>query len=469
MKDRPERIFTMDDQRRFAVLSGDFNPIHVDPLTARRSAFGRPLVHGVHSLLWGLDRWSEAVDFRGALTALKVRFPKAIGIGEPLRGRWERARNEARIKLTGDGVSVCSISLAFVRTGGPSATGFLKRHPRKRKPQEHTMTTLRDARGTLPLALDPGAARRLFPALSRRIPLGQIADIASTTRLVGMVCPGLQSLFSELDLHWSGPAPRRNIEYEVNRADERFGLVRMRLWSDGLSGTIGAFVRPGAFQQPSYAEVAAGVGPSEFAAQDAIVLGGSRGLGEVTAKILTAGGADVHLSYRVGRREADAIVGDIRAGGGKARAFQFDVLSGDLAGLGARRRWKPTHLYYFPTPPILIASRSVFSERLFRQFSAFYVEGFMRSALAAIGMGTTTIFYPSSVMLEERPPSMTEYVAAKAAGEAACEMLEKNSRNVRVLKPRLPRLATDQTLSLSPVENGNPVEHLLTVLRSLVA
>ncbi|MEZ4769434.1 MAG: MaoC family dehydratase [Caldilineales bacterium] len=41
------RAFTQDDFDRFAALSGDDNPIHVDPAFAARSKFGRTVAHGM--------------------------------------------------------------------------------------------------------------------------------------------------------------------------------------------------------------------------------------------------------------------------------------------------------------------------------------------------------------------------------------------------------------------------------------
>ena len=39
-------------QQQFAALSGDFNPIHVNPGIARRELFGEIVVHGMHLVLF---------------------------------------------------------------------------------------------------------------------------------------------------------------------------------------------------------------------------------------------------------------------------------------------------------------------------------------------------------------------------------------------------------------------------------
>jgi acyl dehydratase len=45
------RVFHQEDFERFAALSGDDNPIHVDPAFSARTRFGRPVAHGM--LLYG--------------------------------------------------------------------------------------------------------------------------------------------------------------------------------------------------------------------------------------------------------------------------------------------------------------------------------------------------------------------------------------------------------------------------------
>src|SRR5579883_3059036 len=59
--------------------------------------------------------------------------------------------------------------------------------------------------------------------------------------------------------------------------------------------------------------------------QTALVTGASRGLGRAIAKRLARDGAAVAVNYRTRGDEADAVVKEIRAGGGRAISIQADV------------------------------------------------------------------------------------------------------------------------------------------------
>jgi hypothetical protein len=125
----------------------------------------------------------------------------------------------------------------------------------------------------------------------------------------------------------------------------------------------------------------------------------------------------------------------------------------------------PTHLYYFATPHIFDGLQGHFSPSLFDRFSRFYVHGLWQifSSLQAMGNKLKYIFYPSTVALDDPPVDMMEYVAAKAAGEALCAAIKRRFA-VRVHCPRLPRVATDQTASLYPVKNEDPLQVLVNHL-----
>lgn len=67
----------------FARLSGDDNPIHVDPAFSARTRFGRTVSHGmlIYSRVWGLirARWPDAPHLEQTMM-----FPNPAFAGEPL-------------------------------------------------------------------------------------------------------------------------------------------------------------------------------------------------------------------------------------------------------------------------------------------------------------------------------------------------------------------------------------------------
>ena len=82
------------------------------------------------------------------------------------------------------------------------------------------------------------------------------------------------------------------------------------------------------------------------------------------------------------------------------------------------------------------------------RFCDYYVSGFNKMFKIMAGKGINNFFYPSTVFLSEQPMNMGEYTAAKAAGESLCSLLSKAVAGINVFSPRLPKLATDQTVSL---------------------
>src|SRR5258708_5647331 len=68
------RRFTAEDQLEFAEISGDWNPMHVDPVAARRTIYGGILVHGIHTLLWALECVAQTAGEKRGLSHLKTEF-----------------------------------------------------------------------------------------------------------------------------------------------------------------------------------------------------------------------------------------------------------------------------------------------------------------------------------------------------------------------------------------------------------
>ena len=458
-----KRLFSEEDQLLFAELSGDSNPLHVDALQARRTLFGRQVIHGIHLLLWSLQ---SLLTKQCRLNKLNVTFRVPVGVGEPVSCRLVRDDHELKeIVIESRGVECASIQVAI--DNGLWPLPFQDVTPPQSTSKTVDSSELHKCKGNLDLFYKSDLGCRLLGDDAPVLPPAQIALLLATTRLVGMECPGTQSIYSQIALSFHSPQGQgsNTMNWRVEKADLRFGRISIKIAVDGCDGTLVAFVRPTSHQQLSFKEVSVRVRGDLFRDQIALIIGGSRGIGEVCAKVLAAGGATAFITYRTGAADAEAVVSDIRAGGAKASTFCFDVLQSEgLPDVFSGRF--PTHVYYFATPPIFVAAKQKYSSDLFLNFYDIYVRGLMSlyDKLRALHLDDIHFYYPSSVAVAEIQNGMGEYAAAKAAGETLCRYLATIDRKIQVHISRLPRIPTDQTASLLNVPVADAVEILLKML-----
>jgi NADP-dependent 3-hydroxy acid dehydrogenase YdfG len=459
--------FTLADQLAFAKLSGDYNPIHVDPVVARRNLFGRLVVHGIHSVLWALNQWLKTVQAPVRLTRIQANFIKPIFLEEEItylettdQPHW------VLIELYSPRGLATRLEVEWSEQDQSSDISVPDSFPASETPLNASLEDLDTETGGLDLLLPRQAASLGFSHVMRCLSPIQVAILLRSTYLVGMRCPGLNSLYSELSLRTTEVTMGSVMKYQVTNVDRRFNWVNIRIDGPGLGGDIKAFVRPTPQAQPTYAEIQAIVKKHEFEPQNALIVGGSRGLGEVVAKALAAGGAKVLITYSQGQGEAQTIVNEINADGQAADLFQLNVLdpNSSLAD-HLHHNQLVSHLYYFATPFIGAATKGTFSPDLFQRFCDFYITGLVKVVNQLKPFGLQKVFCPSTVYIDELPANMGEYVAAKIAAESLCQFLSKTQLGTTFWCPRLPRMATDQTISLVALKNEDPLTVMLAHLR----
>jgi NAD(P)-dependent dehydrogenase (short-subunit alcohol dehydrogenase family) len=464
------RTFSMEDQLLFAELSGDWNPMHVDAVAARRTIYADVVVHGVHLLLWSLDQLLSQRATPGILTHLRTDFRNPAHLGDEMHCEvTQQHGGQFALSVAGKRGLVASVT-GSISSGEPATEMSVPTSGDHLACRDASFEELTNARGALPLHLNRDALASAFPYLARSLPAVQIAELLATTRLVGMVCPGLHSVYSSHDFRVQRDGGGATLSFQVTKADSRFSLLQLSVRGPTLEGSIGAFVRPKPVAQPSFAVVSRMVTPGEFRDERAIVVGGSRGLGEITVKLIAAGGGDVRISYHRGHSDAMKLTEEIAAGGGSSAAFAYDVTRPDDSTLSRLAgEWLPTQLYYFATPVISLEKGPLFSPEKFERYCRFYLDGFTRAVEALLPGHTKplAIFYPSTVFLEEFQRYSTEYCAAKAAGELLCQHLQKSQPGVRVHAPRLPRMKTDSTSSLIPLRTADALEVMLPAVRAM--
>ncbi len=462
-----ERSFTWDDHRRFARLSGDWNPMHMDPDVARRTLAGACVVHGVQSLLWMLEQAGEHLPLAD-IVQVDANFMQFLYLEEFVRASIKTVSStQAGLDLRcGDRlISRCRITfgrrpteeqpLAFT-TGNPLTFPATTNAPQERNSEE-----LAGLEGYVHFATTPTAVAEAHPRLCAAFKELRVAAILATSRLVGMVSPGLHSTFHRLATTLiDEPEADGCLRFTPINTDPRFQLVNLAVRASGLAGTVTASRRHPPVSQPRCAELRDATAQPEFSGHTALVVGGSRGLGELTAKLLALRGVNALVTYLSGRADAEAVVADIRGASGRASALPLDVLAPLPAQLSALPG-RPTSMYFFATSRIAGHAVPGYSAARHQYFNRFYVDSFhtLCTTLAET-FGPIEVFYPSSTFVVEATTGMVEYAMAKAAGEVLAADLTRFYPGISVEVARLPRLPTDQTNGIAVQQMDSAVAWL---------
>jgi acyl dehydratase len=468
-----ERDFVSADQERFAAICGDRNPIHFDAVAARRTLAAFPVVHGIHALLWGLDSLFRYLPDLAAVASIQVSFEKMIYVGDRVQAVLARHdKQRLRLEVLVEGIRAVRLEVTL---GDPRSSNDMRSNEPLLQPTEPLVLTFEqmiNCHGRIPFFSVPNALSRMFPAAADALGVHRVAWLACSSFLVGMVCPGLHSIYRGLAVVTTPLSEGHHdaLHFRVVHSDPRFRLVKLAVSGGGWIGSLDTHARPEPTAQADLPSIAAKVMPGEFNNVSALVVGGSRGLGELIGKIIAAGGGYVTLTYSVGEADARRVQAEIIAYGGRCDVIHYDVRTNAREQLSDLCSC-PTQVYYLPTPVISRRKSAIFSQQRFREFLIFYVTAFydLCRELRSKCEKEISIFYPSTVYIDARPEGMTEYAMAKAAGEVLCADIQSFESPGRILVRRLPRLPTDQTASLLKIETADPISVMLPIVREVYA
>ena len=461
------RSFGVDDQIAFARLSFDWNPIHQDPRFARRTQVGSPIVHGIHALIWAANAVLRSLPCK--VLHIRARFLQPLYLDETASVRIrKRTENSIELDVVAANVVVAQIRLScepgtVVAADMPLATSTPVRLV---QPADLRFEQLAGQAGAV--ATTDADVTSLFPALADTIGAFAVKALLATSYIVGMACPGLHSLFAGLDIHFTPDNGRSNtLTYAVTKVDPRFRSLQIAVLGSGIAGKLEAFARPAPPAQPGMAEIVPRVAARPFAGQRSLVIGGSRGLGEVTAKIVAAGGGSAVITYHESGDDAERVARDIRQAGGQCEILRYDALKPAAAQLQTLDAVDCA--YYFATPRIFQRKSMLYEPQALRTFLSYYADGFYElcTALRRDGAGKLAVFYPSTMAIEEGVSGTAEYAMAKMAGEILANHLNEFSSNIFVLCRRLPRILTDQTATVGVASAANALDVMLPIVYEL--
>ena len=449
---------TSEQHAQFAKLSGDFNPLHTDPEFARRSQFGTTVVHGVHVVLRILDRIA-LIDPR-SLQELVVEFRAPV-----------RPESEVSVDLTisGNTVSVKALQNDVVVT---KMNGVLE-IPVKNHPEipdiEHFESgvaperTWEDSNRQFKVSETVGHQKHLssvlFPELTKRDRLAEIDVLLAVTRVIGMKCPGRYALLRSLTLHRTDSGQLGEHRFHLKDLDSRMRLVRLSVSSTSFTGVVEAHHRRPHVRQSIDDQSRSLLTESPFAGMRALIVGGSRGLGELAARAIVAGAGEVLVTYSRGRSDSLELQREL---GEAVKIVQLDVFVPTQEFLDVSGKFLPTHLLYFASPQIMFRGAAPWDNELFARFCSFYVDKFAWLMQLADFEG---VYTPSSSFVTSQEFGYREYVGAKSKLEEFCESIQTARPGIRVVCDRLPPLATDQNSGLFA---SMPDSNLPTLLPSIM-
>ena len=441
-------LFKFDELIEFSEISGDWNPIHHDQEISRRYSTEKPIVHGIYTLIKVLDIF--LINKKFCLEELKCNFIMPIFPNYSYKLYAENKSDEnVNLYLFKGEKLAFNCNLSFI--SGQINSSRKKYFPEpgfKKEPQNPLFDDLKNVKGVIEIQANLIALEHKIPNLFKSISSDSIASLITTSRLVGMICPGLNSLFSSLSIKFTNNFEKNNFNWQVNSISKKFLPININFESSGLTGSIKAFYRDSPIKQKSIKELRTIINKKSYLPQNILVIGGTRGIGELVTKLLILREANITFTFAKGKKDAIRVSEEIKNYNHKANFYNLDILDSSQLKNFLISSQKFDQIYIFASPRIKESQKYFFDNELYEKYNSYYVKPILDIAetLKLSNNSLTRIFYPSTIFLDkENHKSFLEYKASKYLGEIICkDITEKNSK-IEIISSRLPMILTDQT------------------------
>ena len=232
------RLFPLKDVLWFAEVSGDPNPVHIDPAFAARSYPGEVVAHGVHLVLWALEAMpiEDMAAFSGGLKAI---FQRPVIAEEEVSAEVVKpgtialhvgATKAATIRLKAD--KAAERWAPAVSTTAPAHPPILQGPPNDGE----------EVSGALRLPENREALTAAFPNLGRRLGPRVLQGLAGIAPVSGGVLGGVTTEFAVQPLDDS---PSDNLEYRLLSYYAPMRRFELAFWGYGVIGKAAAVVGDG--------------------------------------------------------------------------------------------------------------------------------------------------------------------------------------------------------------------------------
>ena len=468
------RIFTNKDQMSFANMSKDYNPIHVDPLISRRLIPGSQIVHGVNIFLTALNSILKQKKIN-KFNKIKCNFFNSVNINEKVYFAKRKIGKNLLIEIKNKSIIFANILLEndlndLEKKFYHKKNYFIKINKIKKNYINNNFSAHKMVNKNYEINLNNFKLSRKFKNLNEIFNKSQFKSILSISYFIGMVCPGLNSILSYFEINLRrNVSSNKKINFYVENFDKRINSLKIK-FNGTLEGQVKSFVHPGKTQQPEIKKIKKFVKNNEFLKTKSLIIGGSRGLGELTAKILASGKGNVNVTYFKGFEDAKKLQKEINSTSGKkCKIEKFNVIRDDL-----KRKVNffsnYDFIFFFASPKISIKRTDKFDKNVFNHFYKYYVKKFKNicQLLEKNSKKKQIIFFPSTIFIENTPNKLKEYVKAKLLAEKMISELNMRFKKLRIVSVRLPKLKTDQTVGVITNFKNQNIKIVTPIIRNII-
>lgn len=460
--------FSSTDQQIFSEVSGDRNPIHLNPSWAEKVFPGKIVVFGVLIVLRVLEELSLVSPF----LCLKVKFIKPVFQGEEVSFTCTQMDDGIEIKVFIEKDVAIKIqllsaaSVSFRNSDLDQTTSPVK----PSECEELTFDQIRKASGAVKVTDSAMYIESLFPNCCRQIGLNTVQGLLALSQVIGMRCPGRRGLFSSFKLMIQTKIIKNSfLSYKCVYANKSLGFSRLEFTGYGIEGVAEAYFT---LSKVRSLEVPPQSTCLKYTNSNALIVGGS-GLGHACALLLANGGAKVCVTSR-SIPDKGTPISPLLCNYRNLTNQTLDVTDAtSLYKFMDNINEEIRSVYYFPTPRIFRRRLKTLSEDDTYEFMNLYVFSFVRLIeslyVAKKCSRDVSIFYPSSIAIEEANPDLFEYYISKLAGEEACSLLKKKYPQMNIVVVRLPRLETGQTNSFIQTSSSDNLNCLAEIVKVIEA
>ena len=459
--------FGPDEILEFARWSRDVNPLHVDEAFARRSFFGRPIAHGMLSVVRTLLATSGS-----HVGSIEVEFRGVVVCDEAYELRADSTPGGERVTLGGEDPALIvrlhansTADLPAV-TWASQATGAIRLTPADRTETDFTVPLQvlgRYAIGDLP---DGCRGGRLVPS--------QAKVLALCSYVVGMEAPGLRSLFTRAQVWFADGIPSDvdalRFRLTLARYDRQFRILTASLdvatdaGAPVASVELRSYVRLSPLAVPVATLAARLAGATPLAGKVALVTGGTRGLGADISTALALAGATVFATYRGDRASAEELAAQLAGSGATIHCTLTDAASAQSCRalveqiVQAHGGIDILVLNACAPPQILRVGPDT------AEAQQAYVGDNLALVQLPLAARRGALVGLSSSFVDDAPAGCAHYVGLKQATESLLDAVATEQPTIRVHVVRPPRLQTSWNDSPTGVLGTIPADYVASHL-----